>query len=67
MGKAAEKVSVTYLFVISAMQAFVCTKFHVVPRKGRLREHTFVTSSLELWGLLLGVKPPKKFLSHTIS
>ena len=35
-GKATEKISVTYHFVISAMQAFVCTKFHVVPRKDTL-------------------------------
>ena len=35
-GKAVEKISVTYHFVISATQAFVCTKFHVVPTKGTL-------------------------------
>ena len=35
-GKAAEKTSVSYHFVISAMEAFVCTKFHVVCRKGTL-------------------------------
>ena len=29
-GKAAEKVSVTYHFPISAMQAFVCGEFHVL-------------------------------------
>ena len=29
-GKAAEKNSATNHFVISAMQAFVCTKFHVI-------------------------------------
>ena len=62
-GKAAEKISVTYHFVISAMQAFVCSKFHAI-----IRENCFVmTSFLKLWELLPAVKQPKKFLSHTIS
>ena len=36
LGVKQPKKSVTYHFVISAMQAFVFTKFHVVPKKGTL-------------------------------
>ena len=35
-GKTAEKNSDTYHFVIWSMQAFVSTRFHVVPRKDML-------------------------------
>ena len=35
-GKAAEKMYIAYHFVIWSMQAFVSTRFHVVPRKSML-------------------------------
>ena len=35
-GKATEKISVSYHFVIWSMLAFVSTRFYLVPRKGML-------------------------------
>ena len=53
-GKPAEKITVTYHFVIWSMYAFVSTRFHVVPRKGML-------------AVLLGVFGPHYYcLTHSI-
>ena len=64
-GKAAEKISVSYHFVISAMWAFVCTKFHVVPRKSTLA----YLCDVIIRTLEASVKSgaAEKFLPYTIS